>query len=401
MISPHRAQQIILSRTPILSSQKVYFLDSLGRTLAQDIKATNALPPFDRTSMDGYALRSIDTKDARPQKGVPLRVIGTIQAGGKSEKRINRGEAIKIMTGGMIPWGADSVVIKEHTRHKKDQLMVFNEMRPAENIRFRGDDVKKGEIIIKKGAPVTSGAVGLLASLGICQVKVYRKPKVGILVTGDELLDVQEKLQPGKIRSSNQFALFSQVKEAGGEPFLLGIARDKKQDIARKIRRGLEFDALLISGGVSVGDFDLVPEVLRRLAVKIFFHKVSIQPGRPLIFGKKDKTPIFGLPGNPVSTMVSFYTFVRPCLVKMSGRTDVYLRRGYAVLDEPISVHGRRTKILRGVVFSRKDDLYVRLSSHQGSGNILSLAKANCLLEIPQAIERLTKGQKVEIQYLP
>jgi len=401
MHSPQEAQEIMLKHASIVPFEKIHFLDSFGRTLAEDIKATGDLPPFDRSSMDGVALRSSDTLGADDNNPVTLKLVGTIAAGGVPRKALKKGEAMKIMTGAMIPKGADSVLPKEQFLTNGRNLNIHKSTRPGDFIRFRGEDVKKGQPILGKGNEITSGVVSLLATLGIPKVAVHRRPRVAILVTGDELVDLKGKLTAGKVRSSNQYSLFTQVQQAGGEPVLLGIAKDIRSQIEKKIREGLKHNVLLISGGVSVGDFDLVPEVLKKFKFKFFVEKVSIQPGKPLIFAKKDKTFVFGLPGNPVSTMVSFYKFVRPFLLKMSGRKEIFLKKATAILEEEIKINGQRTKVMRGIVDEVEGKLRVRLTSHQGSGNVISMAKANCLFEIPEGVIKLKKEQLIEIQYLP
>jgi len=401
MYSPQKALQIILNQTSFLALEKISFLDSFGRTLAEDIKATGDLPPFDRSSMDGAALRNADIRGADVNNPVTLKLVGTIAAGDVPRKALKKGEAMKIMTGAMIPKGADSVLPKEQFLPNGKNLNIHKSTHPGDFIRFKGEDVKKGQPILGKGMEITSGVVSLLATLGLSKVAVSRRPRVAILVTGDELIDIKGAMTLGKVRSSNQYSLFAQVQQAGGEPVLLGIAKDIRSQIEKKIRKGLKYDVLLISGGVSVGDFDLVPEILKKFKFKFFVEKVSIQPGKPLIFAKKEKTFVFGLPGNPVSTMVSFYKFVRPFLLKMSGRKEIFLKKASAILDEDIKINGQRLKVMRGIVSEDKGQLRVRLTSHQGSGNVISMAKANCLFEIPAGIENLRKGQTIEIQYLP
>jgi len=401
MISSNLAKKIILQHTkPLASSERIRFLDSLGRVLAEDTRATSDLPPFSRATVDGFAIKSINVRGASKEHHVWLKIVDVVQAGRPSKKKLHPGEAIKIMTGGVIPAGTDCVIMKEFTECGKKSVCVFKDTKPGEGISFQGESAKKGSVLLKKGNRISAGVVSLLATLGLSQVSVYKKPKVAILVTGNELLNVNQKLSPGKIRSANQYGLFAQVKEAGGEPLILGIARDNPKDTHDKILRGLRSDVLLISGGVSVGDFDLVPGMLKKLGVKIFFHKVAMQPGKPLIFGKKGKTTVFGLPGNPVSTMVCFYEFIRPCLLKMSGCSDLTLPKGEAVLDEDIKLIPKRTKFLRAKTFLKNGKVLVRLTSHQGSGNVLSLAQANCLLEVAEGVTRVPKGTRVVVEYL-
>lgn len=402
MISSDLAKRIILQKAkPLAGSERVGFLDSLHRVLAQEVRATSDLPSFSRATVDGFALRSVDTKGASKHCHTWLRVIDIVRAGKPSKKILKSNEAIKIMTGGVIPQGADCVVMKEYAQIDGREVLIFKGSKRGDGISFKGESAKKGSVLLTKGNRITSGVISLLATLGLSAVKVYRRPKVAILVTGNELLGVNQKLTPGKIRSCNQYGLFSQVKETGGEPVMLGIARDNPKETRNKILRGFHYDVLLISGGVSVGDFDLVPGVLKSLGLKIFIEKVAMQPGKPLIFGKKKKTYVFGLPGNPVSTMVCFYEFIRPCLLKMSGGNDFSLPCGETILDEEIILKPERTKFLRGKVFLKDGRPFVRLTSHQGSGNILSLAEADCLLEVKEGVTRVAKGTRLMIEYLP
>ncbi len=401
MIPAKLAKKIISLKTqPLGKTEHVGFLDSLHRVLAEDVRATSDLPPFSRATVDGFALRSSDTKGASKHCHSWLRVIDVVQAGKPSKKTLRSGEAIKIMTGGVLPKGADCVVMKEQTEFGRSGVCILKRVKKDEGISFRSESAKKGDMLLKKGNRVTSGVVSLLATLGLRRILTTARPKVAILVTGNELLGVGEKLSPGKIRSSNQFGLYSQVKDAGGEPFILGIARDNPREIRKKILQGFRSDMLLISGGVSVGDFDLVPGILKSLGLKIFIEKVAMQPGKPLIFGKKGKTLVFGLPGNPVSTMVCFYEFVRPCLLKMLGASDTNLLKGEATLDEDINLKPLRTKYLRAKTFFKNGKVFVRLTSHQGSGNVLSLAEADCLMEVEEGVTSVKRGTRVVVEYL-
>ena len=401
MISPQKAKTVILKNTKTLASEKISFMDSRHRVLAQDIKATCDLPPFDRSSMDGYALKSSDIKQARGNNPRTLKIIDTVEAGRPSNKTVKKGEAIKIMTGGVVPEGADCVLMKEYAAQQNNRLLVYRPAKKKENICPKGEDVRKGRTVIKKGTRINAGIVGLLAALGLDAIRVYRKPKVAILVTGSELLSVKQKLKTGKIRSANQYTLFHLVKEAGGEPQIIGIAKDNPPDLKKKIKGGLKSDMLLISGGVSVGDRDLVPGVLRKMGAKIYFWKVAIKPGKPLLFAKIGSTYVFGLPGNPVSTMMSFYNFARECLLKMSGTHDFSFPSSRAILDEDVTDEPTRLKVLRGYAFYRDGDLFVRKSTHQGSGNIISMAKANCVFKMNEGTARLKKGRTVTVHYLP
>ncbi|HOW36098.1 MAG TPA: molybdopterin molybdotransferase MoeA [Candidatus Omnitrophota bacterium] len=401
MISINLAKQIIFQKTRLIKGvEREGFLQAQGRVLAQDIRTTTDLPAFNRATVDGFAVKSVDLKAQSAKFPKLLKIIGVAEAGCPSKKIIGKGQAIKIMTGGVVPKGADCVAMKEYCRQKGNEVFVGQAVRKGEGIAFKGEDAHKNSLIIEKGNLVTPAIVGLCATLGLPFVKVFGRPKTAILVTGNELLNVTQKLSSGKIRSSNQYSLFTQVKESGGAPILLGIARDDRRALITKIKSGFECDILLISGGVSVGDCDLVPSVLRTLGAKIFFHKVAVQPGKPLLFAKKNKTLIFGLPGNPVSTMVSFHEFVRPCILKMSGRRDFLTKTATAILAEEIKLNPARTKILRGKTLLREGELFVKLSEHQGSGNIISVVKADCLFKVPEGVRKVVKGRKVVVEYL-
>lgn len=401
MISIDLAKKIIFQKTsPLAGTERVGFLAAVNRVLAQGIRATTDLPPFDRSTVDGFAIKSGNIRTKSTKFPVRLRIIDIVQAGRPSRKILKSGQAIKIMTGGVVPKGADCVMMKEYCRQMGNEVFVGKSAKKGEGIAFKGEDAEKDSLIIEKGNLVTPAVVGLFATLGLPFVKVFGRPKVAILVTGNELLNITQKLASGKIRSANQYSLLCQVKESGAKPILLGIARDERRDLIKKIKDGFKYDILLISGGVSVGDCDLVPSVLRTLGAKILFHKVAVQPGKPLLFARKNKTLIFGLPGNPVSTAVTFQEFVRPCILKMSGCRDLSPETATAILAEEITLKPERTKILRGKTLLRDGKLFVKLSSHQGSGNIISLVKANCLFEVGEGITKVKKGSRVTVRYL-
>ncbi|MFA5060533.1 MAG: gephyrin-like molybdotransferase Glp [Candidatus Omnitrophota bacterium] len=401
MISVDKALNIILKRLRLVSRERVSFQESLGRVLAKDIKATINLPPFSRSSVDGFAVRSIDVKKVLAEKSAEFKIVGRIQAGSHPLKCLRKFETMKIMTGAMIPAGADAVIMKEYAQELDGQVKFLRVVRSGENIRFKGEDTKKGATVLKKGNLVTSGVVSLLAALGTKKIAIYRKPKVAVLVTGNELLSIGRRLTPGKIYSANEFGLFGQIKEAGGKPVLLGVAADRLSVLRKKILQGFKYDCFIISGGVSVGDFDFVPRILKKLSVKIHFHGVSVQPGKPLLFGQKGKTYVFGLPGNPVSTAMTFYKFVRPLLLKIGGQDNILLKSSMAILAEDVKMQARRSKIFRAESFWKNNDLFVRLASHQGSGNVVSLAKATAIFEVPEDVSFLKKGTRLRIFYLP
>ncbi|MDP8266476.1 MAG: molybdopterin molybdotransferase MoeA [Candidatus Aceula meridiana] len=400
MISVPKAKNIILKNTILLEKEIVSFSKVSGRVLAEDIKFTVDWPPFSRSTMDGFAVRSKDLRTASAKKPAALNIVDISKAGTPAKKKLCVNQAIKIMTGAVIPQGADSVVMKEYTKEKNGKVFVLQRSLRGDNLRNKGADARKGQVAVLRGRKITPGVLAALASFGKTKIKVYQKPRVAILATGSELLKIHQKLKAGKIHSANEHALASLVEEAGGMPYILGIVKDNLKDLEKEIKKGLKYDIFLISGGVSVGDYDLVLPALNNLSIKKHFWRVAIKPGKPLFFGKKGKCHIFGLPGNTVSSMVSFYQFVCPCLLKMSGQRDPLLKTTKAILAHDIVVELKRHKVMRGVIFSKNNKKFVRLASHQISENVLSVAQANCLFEIKEGITRLKKGSLITAQYI-
>src|SRR3989338_9891566 len=326
MIKVDNALNIILNDIKTLGKEPVNLTDSLSRVLAEDIYANSDIPGFDNSAMDGYALRAKDTKGASKTDPKILTVIEDLRAGYISRRAINSGQAIRIMTGAVMPKGSDSVVMVEDTeRRGAAGAKIFKAVSRKDNVRKRGEDIKKGEMVIAKGTRLNSAHIGLLASLGKAKVLAVRKPKVAILATGDEVVDVGEKLKPGKLRSSNTYTLYSQILKCQGIPKNLGIVKDKPDMLEAKLKAGFDCDMILTSGGVSVGDYDLVKFILAKMGTNIRFWKVAMRPGKPLVFGLVSAAkragsamnyggkgiPIFGLPGNPVSSMITFEVFVK------------------------------------------------------------------------------------------
>ena len=324
MISVEEARRIILENIrPLKETEAKEMCSCLGRVLAFDLMAKENIPPFSNSAMDGFAARAKDLAGASRENPKTLEVIESLAAGYTARRSVGSMRAIRIMTGAPLPKGADSVVMVEDTKNKEEFVIIFKEVEKGENVRYAGEDVKKGEIVIKNGTVLKSGHIGLLASLGAGKIKVFRQPRVAILATGDELVEIGQRLSPGKIRNSNAYSLYGQALKMAALPILLGIARDNKKDLEQKIRKGLSADMLLVSGGVSVGDYDFVKDVLKDLGTQMKFWRVAMKPGKPLAFGMMNGVPVFGLPGNPVSSMISFEQFVRPALLKMSGAREI------------------------------------------------------------------------------
>ena len=395
------AQKIVLDAAPVLGLEKISILDALGRVLGEDIVAERDNPPWDNSAMDGFAVRWEDIKQEQAiQKPVTLSVIEDVPAGTMPSKTVGSGQAIRIMTGAPIPRGADTVLKVEDTEHTPDSVRVFKAEPKGANIRPQGEDVKKGDCIIAKGTRMRPGEVGMLAILAKSLVFVYQQPRVAILSTGDELADLDERFSEEKIINSNSYGIAAAVQEAGGIPLLLGIARDTPMALKEKISQGLNADMVVLSGGVSMGDYDFTKAVFRELGAEMNFWKLAIRPGQPLAFGKIQGKLAFGLPGNPVSSMVTFEQLVRPALLKMSGCRSYGRPVVQAIFQERFSKRADRRHFLRGIL-TREDGVFkVRTTGDQGSGILTSMVKANCLIDVPVEVEKLNPGDEVSVQLL-
>ncbi len=395
------AQRIVLESTPTLGLEKISILDALGRVLGEDIVAERDNPPWDNSAMDGFAVRWDDIKQEHAiQKTVTLTVIENVAAGRMPSKSIGAGQAIRIMTGAPIPRGADTVLKVEDTEHTPDSVRVFKPERQGANIRPQGEDVKKGECIIGKGTQIRPSEAGMLAILAKSFIFAYQRPRVAILSTGDELADLDERFSEEKIINSNSYGIAAAVQEAGGIPLLLGIARDTPAALKEKILQGLTADILVLSGGVSMGDYDFTKVVFRELGADMNFWKLAIRPGQPLAFGKILGKLAFGLPGNPVSSMVTFEQLVRPAILKMSGHRNYGRPIVQAIFQEKFSKRPDRRHFLRGVLTQEEGVFKVRTTGAQGSGILTSMVKANCLIDIPVEVERVNRGDLVSVQLL-
>jgi molybdopterin molybdotransferase len=412
LISVEEALTEILGHVRPLETERIPILDAQGRVLAEEIISDIDIPPFDNSAMDGYAVRSADVSGATPAAPVGLKVSGTVAAGYVSDLRVAPGTTVRIMTGAPLPDGADAVVPYEDTsdfdRPKERRLEepaaeieVRSPVAARDHVRPAGEDLRKGELVMGAGRVIRPQEIGVLASLGRETVLVHRRPKVAILATGDELLEIHEPMAPGKIRNSNEYTNAALVERTGGIPIRLGIARDTSEELTAKLRQGLEegADLFLTSGGVSVGDYDVVKDVLGTEG-KMQFWQVRMKPGKPLAFGLlPGDVPLIGLPGNPVSAMVSFEQFARPAILKMLGRTNLSKPTVQATLEEPVTNSGRRG-FVRVIVQKRGEGYYARTTGEQGSGVLTSMAKANGLAIVPEEVYRLEPGTEVVVQML-
>ncbi len=395
------AQKTVLEATQTLGLEKVGLLEAMGRVLGEDIIASRDNPPWDNSAMDGFAVRWEDIKQEHAiTKPVELKVIEDVQAGKVATKTVGPGQAIRIMTGAPVPKGATTVVKVEETEPVGDTVRIFKEVERGGNIRLQGEDVKKGDCIIAKGTSIRPAEAGMLAILAKSFVLVYQRPRVAVLSTGDELADLDERFDEDKIINSNSYGIAAAVQEAGGIPILLGIARDQPAALKEKIAHGLNADVLVLSGGVSLGESDFTKAVFKDLGAEMNFWKLAIRPGQPLVFGKIQGKLAFGLPGNSVSSMVTFEQLVRPAVLKMGGHRSYGRPVVKAVFQEKLSKRNDRRHFLRGILTREDGVLKVRTTGDQGSGILTSMVKANCLIDVPEEVERLNPGDTITVQVL-
>jgi molybdopterin molybdotransferase len=400
MIDFEDALKKISSHAKALKPEMVSLEKSLGRVLAEDLRAKEPIPPFRKSTMDGYAVRSQDLESLDEDNPVLLNVIADLPAGKVSRSKLKPNQAIRIMTGAPLPEGADSVVMMEDTEKKGDKVLIKRRVDPGAHIGEVGEDVQKGELILQKGDNIGPAEMGMLASLGMAKVKVARRPVVAVIPTGDELTEPGAKLKPGKIRNSNAYGLLGLAQKAGAESKYLGIAPDKKSLLRKKISHAKKADILVLSGGVSVGDYDLVKDQLKSFGVRPVFWQVMIKPGKPMFFGVKGKQLVFGLPGNPVSAMLCFQLFVKPAIDLLLGRKQIGLKKGKAILLADLSLKPGRRQFLRGALDQEGLVLQVQPFPFQKSGVLKSLVKSNALVVVPPEIEMMEKGEEVDILYL-
>ena len=402
MLSVEEARARILARIRPLPAETVRITDGLGRVTAEDVTAGYDIPPHANTAMDGYAVRAVDTIGASPDNPVRLRVIADLAAGYVADKEVVPGTAIRIMTGAPIPTGADAVVRFEQTKQDGDYVEIMTAVPVGKDVRPAGEDVRAGETVIPRGTILRPPEIGMLAALGCREVVVTRRPRVGILATGDELVGIDEPLAPGKIRNANTYSNAAQVQRYGGIPVMLGIARDREREIAEKLRKGLEqgVDLLLVSGGVSVGDFDVVKKVLAAEG-RIEFWRVRMKPGKPLAFGYLNfngrEVPVIGTPGNPVSTMVSFEMFARPAILSLLGARNLDPIVIWARLADEIPQKDSRRHYVRVRLEDRDGEYVAHLTGDQGSGILSSMVKADGLAVIPEDWDRADQGARVRV----
>ena len=390
------ARSLILENVSPLSAESVTLLDAGGRVLAEDVNAPYEMPRWDNSAMDGFALRE---EDCRP--AAQLTICGYIPAGGSAENiQVTPGCAVKIMTGAPTPAGCHAVVPIEETEEDGKTVVLKGTPQVGDHIRFRGEDIRRDELVMTVGSVLRPAEISLLASFGFTTVKVFQRPKVAILSTGDELVEPGEAIGPGQIVNSNAYSLAAAVKEVGGEPLMLGIARDNRESLKGKLTEGLQADVLITTAGVSMGDLDLVCEMLQETGVEQLFWKVDIKPGRPTAFGLKDGKPVFSLPGNPVSTLVTFEEFVRPALLKMQGLQKVIKPFTKATLKKAVNKKPGRVQFLRVLVAEDGDRLVAASSGDQNTGILRTMLRANGIAVLPADRVKIEAGEEVDVHLI-
>jgi len=382
--------------------ESVGLLAAAGRVLGEAIVADRDIPPFPRSTRDGYAVRATDLA----QLPAKLQVIGEIKAGTPSPdvpSKVDRGQAVSIMTGAPVPPGADAVVMVEYTTSQGQLVEITRGVAPGENVVAQGAEAKRGSLLLGPGSQLNDAAIALAASVGKARVEVLLRPRVAVLTTGDEIVDVDSTPGPAQIRNSNSYSLAAQVQHAGGEPLILPVAPDEPRPLRQRIEEGLHSDLLLMTGGVSMGRYDLVEQVLSEMRAEFFFTGAKIQPGRPVVFGRipngaetsapQERKYFFGLPGNPVSTMVTFELFARPMLEALAGMSPSRLMFVHARLKSEIRVKTGLKRLLPAILSGEFENSHVELVPWQGSGDIAATARANCYVVIPPDCESIPAGE--------
>lgn len=394
MLIVEEAQQAVLEEVRLLEAERVRFTEALGRVLREDVAAMRDVPEADNTAMDGYAVRSADL--ANPP--LTLRVIEDLPAGKVATRRVEQGTAIRIMTGALIPAGADAVVPVELTDGGDDSVRVTKSVAAGANVRRGGEDMRSGDIVLRSGTPIGPAEVGVLASVQKTEVAVGKRPDIAILSTGDEIIGVDQPFAPGKVVNSNSYSLASLAHEAGAIPLLYGIVRDTRDATMRAIESALEADFVISTGGVSVGAYDFVKDALDALGAETKFWQVAMKPGKPIVLSKARDRLFFGLPGNPVSCMVSFLLFVAPSIRKAMGQTEnLFPPTVTAKLDSDLKSRGDRRHYLRVRVVAKDGELIAIPMRAQGSGVSTSMVGANGFAVVDQGVTEAPGGSRVPV----
>ena len=398
MISVEEARRIVLENLPQLRVEPVTFTSAFGRVLAESLTAAMDVPPFPRAAMDGFALRSSDVSETP----AVLRCVGEVKAGEGMRGAIGAGEAASIMTGAPVPEGADAVQMVEQTRktERATEVAILKPVRPGENIAPQGSEARRGEVVLEAGRYLGAAEMAVLATFGFSAIPVYARPSVALLATGDELVEVDDTPDPHQIRNSNTHSLIAQLRSLGLEGYYLGIAPDDREELRRRMRAGLEFDVLILSGGVSMGEYDFVKEIFQELGLETLFTRVAMKPGKPTVFARSKNKLVFGLPGNPVSTFVAFENFVRPALGRLCGFRAPDLPRVRGVLLSDVKQVPGRTAFLPARADWSGSVWQIRPLRWKGSADIIGFSQGNAMLIFPRELDHLKAGDEVEAMLL-
>jgi molybdopterin molybdotransferase len=400
MVEVGEALARVLAELPALEGEMVALPASRGRVLRQEVRSPRDVPPFRNSAMDGFAVRAADIAGASSDRPAVLAVAETVAAGSVARRPLEAGRAIRIMTGAPVPDGADTVVRVEDTDPGDDAVAVRVAVPEGANVRHPGEDVRRGDVVLEPGRAIRPADIGVLASIGVAVLRVARRPRVAIIATGDELVELGQPLGPGQIVNSNAYTLAAAVEDLGGEAVVLGIVPDRPEALRSAFARGLRADILLSTGGVSVGNFDFVRTILAELGYRESFWKVAQKPGKPLSFGHCGQTPVFGLPGNPVSALVCFYVYVAPAIRAMMGSRDVHLPIVAATLAAEVSSVESLTEFVRCVLEGPLDDLRARSTGSQSSGVLRSLSIGDGLVICGKGTSALAAGAVVPVMLL-
>ena len=400
MLNYEDARALVFEHVVALEKEFCTLTESQGLALSEDILALHGIPLFDNSAVDGYAVQAADLVDASLENPVCLKKLGYISAGDSGEEPIGSGQCVQIATGAPLPPGADSAVMKEDIELDGADVRFFHSIPKMENVRFRGEDIPEGQIVIPAGTLIGPAQIAVLATFGFEQIPVRRIPKVSIISTGSELVGVEQNPQSGQIRESNRFMLASMVKQESCEVLKMSLIPDIPEILKKEFEAGLQADVLLISGGMSVGDKDFAKPILKEIGVEKIFWQIKFKPGKPLFFGRCGKTLVFGLPGNPASSYVLFEEFVRPALRKMMGRRILEESMVKAILDESITETYKRMHFMRGQLHQKNGEFRVKPLKFQGSHSIGSLVESNALIRVEANSPKLPKGSQVYVRPL-
>jgi molybdopterin molybdotransferase len=396
LLTVAQARDRILSRIAVLDAQETSLMEARGRVLSEDVRSDRDVPPFTNSAMDGYAVLAADTRAASAAHPVQLEVVGEIRAGVPPPRSVRPSTTLRIMTGAVMPEGADAVVRVEDTLERDGRVEIRVAVEPDTSVRHAGSDIRRGDTIARRGQIVTPGLIGVLASTGRTTIRAIRRPRVTVLTTGDELRDAGESLGPGQITNTNRYALRAAIEEAGAEVVDAGVARDVREELIERLHAAALTDLTVSTGGVSMGAYDLVRALLEERGA-VDFWQVALRPGKPLMVGTVEGKPLIGLPGNPVSSLVGVELFVRPAVLKMQGRADLERPRLTAVTDEALHNPPHLEQYFRGIARRDGDQVRVRLTGDQGSHVLRSMADANCLIIVPLGVSDVAAGEAVEI----